>query len=323
MHPEYKYQIFADDKIPHQPPQLSKEQWRTLGHSGSFNFWVGLSVYVLFVIILNSTDSLLGIEIRKPYSSALLGILVFYVLVVPLIPAILVVSQFNKLRRRKQWSKLDLEQTERESQEAQDRRKQSDALSQKLNTLLISSEDLVPKLSEYLKSASGWLDIARREHTENAYDPFWTAIENAAKNIGAFNDGVSTLSSNTRNYYTSLKATKHSFPVFPTRLDKLPDSKPVMEEFRRVVRLGQTNFQFANIWEHRKTRDVLIAGFRTLGEAVNNLTSVVEREISTLSDTLHSDLAQVVEEQIRSREAIEKSLEEQAKIREAIDKSKH
>jgi hypothetical protein len=95
-----------------------------------------------------------------------------------------------------------------------------------------------------------------------------------------------------------------------------------MEEFRHVVRKGQTNFQFANIWEHRKTREVLIAGFRTLGEAIDNLSSVVEREISSLSATLHSDLVQLVEEQIRTREAAEKSAEEQAKTREEVEKFK-
>jgi len=186
----------------------------------------------------------------------------------------------------------------------------------------VSSTELAAKAAQYLGNASGWLQTARREYAENAYDPFWTAIENAAVNIDAFNRTVNTLSSNIRKYYAQLEGRNHTFPAFPVRLESLPDPKPIIEEFRHVVRKGQTNFQFANIWEHRKTREVLIAGFRTLGEAIDNLSSVVEREISSLSATLHSDLVQLVEEQIRTREAAEKSAEEQAKTREEVEKFK-
>lgn len=200
--------------------------------------------------------------------------------------------------------------------------REAESLSIRLNEILVSSSELPGKLPEFLKSASWWLAKARREYADTAFDPYWTAVEKAAASLGEFYSIVKTLSSNAKEYYNKLSGRRHTFPVFPVRLESLPDPKPVIKEFHRVVRMGQTNFQFANIWEHRKTREVLIAGFRTLGDAVDNLTSVVGGGISALRDTLDSNLVQMVEEQIRSREIAEKSADEQAKTREAVERLK-
>lgn len=78
--------------------------------------------------------------------------------------------------------------------------------------------------------------------------------------------------------------------------------------------MGQTNFEFANIWEHRRTREVLIAGFRTLGEAVNNLATTLENSTYTLQETLTSDLAKVVGEDIQTRDSLEKRMVEQNRM---------
>jgi hypothetical protein len=87
-----------------------------------------------------------------------------------------------------------------------------------------------------------------------------------------------------------------------------------VNELRRIVRMGQTNFQFANIWEHRRTREVLIAGFRTLGEAINNLGTTIEYSISYLQQSVSTDMAKLIQEEIRSREALDKRLLEQNRM---------
>ncbi len=82
--------------------------------------------------------------------------------------------------------------------------------------------------------------------------------------------------------------------------------------------MGQTNFEFANIWEHRRTREVLIAGFHTLGEAVNNLTSVVDSSFYALQESLSTGVAKLVEEQIRTRETFDKRMVEQNRMLDNI-----
>ncbi|MFY9825459.1 MAG: hypothetical protein WAM82_29060 [Thermoanaerobaculia bacterium] len=67
--------------------------------------------------------------------------------------------------------------------------------------------------------------------------------------------------------------------------------------------MGQTSFEFATIWEQRRTREVLIAGFRNLGEAMSNLRFAIQGSVEELKGALSSNIAQLLEEQVRTREA--------------------
>jgi gas vesicle protein len=91
------------------------------------------------------------------------------------------------------------------------------------------------------------------------------------------------------------------------------------------MRLGETNFQFASILESRKTRKAIVAGFRSLHDAIDDLGYRIEDTMSDLKDSVSSDLATIVEEQIRTRETvkekgskIDKRLMEQNRILDNI-----
>ena len=189
-------------------------------------------------------------------------------------------------------------------------RYEATSLSTDLVSTLRSSEALNRDLARSLVQASSHLQRARHEYQSTAFGPFWDAVEQAALELDAFNQKASTLARNAEEYHAKLNGRRHTFPQFPAFTSVIPDGSRVAGEFRQVVRLGQTNFQFANIWEHRRTREVLIAGFRTLGEAVNNLGGAVESSIYRLQRSVSSDLAQLVSEQIRTREAIDRHMRE-------------
>jgi hypothetical protein len=181
-----------------------------------------------------------------------------------------------------------------------------------------SSTNLATELTKHLNEASGWLKRALNEYNDNAFSPFWDSVENAANHLAAFNDKSNQLSRNAKEYYQMLSGRKHTFPVFPVNVRSIPDPSSVVSELRRVVRMGQTNFQFANIWEHRRTREVLIAGFRTLGEAINNLGATIEYSVSNLQQSISSDMAKVVAEEIKTRETLDKRMLEQNRMLDNI-----
>ena len=168
-----------------------------------------------------------------------------------------------------------------------------------------SSTKTASELPQHIAHASSWLQRADLEFKDNAFGPFWDAVENAARQLAEFNDKVNQLSRLASEYYRNLDGRNHTFPVFPARRDNIPSPSNVANELRRIVRMGQTNFQFANIWEHRRTREVLIAGFRTLGEAVSNLGSTIERSVYGLEESVSSDVARLVQEEIKTRETLE------------------
>lgn len=181
-----------------------------------------------------------------------------------------------------------------------------------------SSTKIANELPVHLERATGWLQRAEREYTENAFGPFWDAVENAALHLSLFNDKAKQLSTLAGEYYRSLNGRHHTFPTFPIQASGVPDASITVNEMRRVIRMGHTNFQFANIWEHRRTREVLIAGFHTLGEAINNIGSVIDSSIFSLHQSISSDTARLVEEQITTRESLDSRLMDQNRMLDNI-----
>jgi hypothetical protein len=171
------------------------------------------------------------------------------------------------------------------------------------------STEHAAKLPKLIEKAVSLIKEAEEEYAANAFAPFWDAVEKAAITLGDFNDVAKNITESANEYYRNLAGQNHTFPTFPVKLQSIPDASPVVERLRRVVRLGQTNFQFANIWEHRKTRKVMIAGFGSLNEAIYNLGDTIEHSISSLQQSISSDIANLVEAQIKTYEAINKNHE--------------
>jgi hypothetical protein len=62
----------------------------------------------------------------------------------------------------------------------------------------------------------------------------------------------------------------------------------------------------------------MIAGFRTLGEAVNNLGSTVESSLFGLQQSISSDAARLVQEEIRTRDSHDRLMLEQNRMLDNI-----
>ena len=207
-------------------------------------------------------------------------------------------------RSYEQQYRADLERNESEAKEATAR----------VTAILKSASDLSAMLPVKLRNSVRLIQQADEDFSENAYGPFWDGIEAVATDLSSFSRNTNELSKLAADYYSSLKGREHNFPVFPCRAENLGDPRPIAQEFRRIVRKGQTNFEFANIWEHRRTRDVLISGFKTLGDAVNNLGDVVEQSLLSLQRATSSDIARLADEQIYSRSLLTQEMRQQTQI---------
>lgn len=224
----------------------------------------------------------------------------------------------RKLAREREADYRRAVQARERAYRAEVERKEWDAqrLTRRLRDLLKTSLDDNRRLADALRQADRALKGAEKEYADSAFDPYWTAVEEAAGELAVYDLKAQALSQSAQDYYELLKGQRHNFPAFPIRTEALPNPAPVVAEFRRVVRMGQTNFQFANIWEHRKTRRALFAGFRNLGDAVNNLGGTIERSFSGLESSISSGLALASAEQARTREAL---AEEAGRTRATID----
>ncbi len=131
---------------------------------------------------------------------------------------------------------------------------------------------------------------AQAEFAANAFAPFWDNVEWAFTWIPSFKQHLEELERGATAYNGILTGREHSCPPYPVSINDIPDLRAAVRSLGSVIRRGQTNFQFASIWEHRRTREVLIEGFKTLGDAVHNIDASVARSLADFERRMSSVL---------------------------------
>lgn len=159
------------------------------------------------------------------------------------------------------------------------------------NDILEASLKRVCQLPVLFDQSRRDVEQARKEMEEEAFGPFWDAIEGAAYKLAEFDEIVKMLTKNGAMYHADLDSVRHNFPPFPTDVLPVPNPKQVLDEFHMLVRKAQRDFRFASIWEQRKTRAVLIDGLHSIGDAVDNLGSRIVDSISKMERSLSSRIA--------------------------------
>lgn len=160
-------------------------------------------------------------------------------------------------------------------------------------------------LPSLLRDTDNLLSHAEEEFDGRAYAPFWDNIEQAALRLGVFNSSLARLEAVVESYKCILHGQVHNFPPLAVQSGDIPSPARQAESLRQLVRMGQTNFEFATIWEHRKTQAAIMEGFRTLGDAVNNLGLRIDDSLSRVTKTISESSTRQQEEQLRLRETFE------------------
>jgi hypothetical protein len=174
----------------------------------------------------------------------------------------------------------------RAADEIRTREEEANRLAINAQRVLQESRQIVESMPAVLDNAEAWLRHAEDEFSAHAYSPFWDAIEEGTLNLARFAEMADQLSRNARTYDGVLRGRRHDFPPFPVQPSEIPDPRPAVGELRRLVRMGQTDFQFAQIWEDHKTRQVLALGFGTLAEAIEGIGESVSSHLDELRDLL-------------------------------------
>ena len=129
------------------------------------------------------------------------------------------------------------------------------------------------------------------DFTERAFAPFWDSICGFAVKIGCLETEMRSIAQCYREY-EKLYGQYLKNPDLRYLREGDPKPSPFMEEwlhpmhpkmlkqitdwFRTTVRKGQTDFQFASIYEHYRTRDVLVEGFRDLVKKFTDISNVLD-----------------------------------------------
>lgn len=282
---------------------------------------------------------LIGLVIALGVVIAIISLAIQYWYITLALGAIAVVIHLivkaNKEEKRRQAAKAQREAEEaarlqRHKEEQQGHHKQMIVLGDQ-------SLALFESMPKHLTSAEEHLDQAEIDFADGAFAPFWDSIEAAAKTLGHFDESARRINHNSSSYGDLIKNYEDTPPVFPLApqsIAKLEVGKATAERMQVIVRKAQRDFQFATIYEQRKTNQILVAGFTNLAQALNEmtwritdsidaLTSSVDGMTSTLDESMrsiHSRMGDIAEETRQHHKEISKEgSERRAREEKAIE----
>jgi hypothetical protein len=192
-------------------------------------------------------------------------------------------------RERQRRQRELAEQEERAERERRERRAKQESLQRDVQGICKSSLGAFGMIPRSLMSAEELLDTAQKDFEESAFSPFWDAIERAVNKLGEAHSSLQLIESSARRYQelvSALDGAPPPFPVEPDSAKRLVVANTTGDRLKEIVRQGQRNFQFATIYEQRKTNQILVSGFNNLGDAIAGLGDHISASISAVSDRI-------------------------------------
>ena len=250
--------------------------------------------------------------------AVILAVIIFIIWVRSMIKKGAQISQ-RRAERADEARRRRADEEARRANEAQHRARQESCLRQML-ALGEQSVKTFEELPKQLNLAESHLDQAEVEFRDSVFAPFWDQIERAAIALGYFNNGVQTIKENSLQYAKLTKeyADVHhpGFSLAPQSVAKLGISLTTANRMKSIVRKAQSNFQFATIYEQRKTNQILVAGFTNLAQALEHMTQRISDSIGDLANSvdamaltlrdstrsIHSQIGNLAQTNIRHQE---------------------
>lgn len=195
----------------------------------------------------------------------------------------------NEQKKRRQAEEAAIKAAE--EARIRNHKAEQDGYQKEMIVLGDNSITLFESMPEHLKSAEEYLNQAEFEFSDGAFAPFWDAIEKTAKKLGRFDEGARNIKNNLSQYTYLIREYEDVPPQFPLArksVEKLRVGTATAERMAKIVRTAQRNYQFATIYEQRKTNQILVAGFTNLAQALGRMTWQITESIDNLVDSVDS-----------------------------------
>jgi hypothetical protein len=155
-------------------------------------------------------------------------------------------------------------------------------------------------LATLLGGAELDLDRSEDELVEGQYSPFWEAIEEAVSQLNSFEKQLLLIEQQRTIHKALVPRCGHDTPPFLLGIAVLPDPTQTYQRLRTLYRRAQKDRDFASIYEQRRiaskidrTNAILVAGFTSLGQAIERLGDRVEDSLHQLRVALECRLGDI------------------------------
>lgn len=170
--------------------------------------------------------------------------------------------------------------------------REAESGTQNTKDYVASSLQEIKALRQNIHTTESLINQAQHEFRENAPSPFWDRIQDSIIQLSTCQENLKELSRYAEMYSSNLRGRQHNFPQFPVSTSLVPDLRSLSFELHRVICQGQTTDNFSMNFEIRRTREAIIAGFKSLGEALDNVGASVDRSMTTFLSQLNETLNQ-------------------------------
>jgi DNA anti-recombination protein RmuC len=145
-------------------------------------------------------------------------------------------------------------------------------------------------LPQHLNEAKRSITVAEREFGEGMLDPFWDAVESATRSLASFHSSSEELKVALQQFKVlSLQCQATStIPKLRTAEAKIEDPIALSTRLHAIVRQSQRSYDFTNIFHLRRTNAILINGFTTFGQALNDMGEKIREAVATVSESVNS-----------------------------------
>jgi len=195
-----------------------------------------------------------------------------------------------------------------------------EAVRQNLVSYINKAVTVFEGLPELVKIAERALDKAEEEFEDGAFAPFWDAVEHAVTHLARFDEGIKQILSYSDGFKVVQKNYDSTPPAFSLNIHGLPDASSTSERMRGVVRRAQKSFQFATIYEQRKTNQILVQGFQSLGQALSDMTYRIESSMEALSQSFSDSISDLAKSNRESAQNIVDQLKSDSDARRSHER---
>jgi len=163
-----------------------------------------------------------------------------------------------------------------------------------LATLLSKSQEMVFSLKGLISDADKHLNKAEVDFYERAFSPFWDEVEHATNKLASYHQAVKEIDSNAAYYAKKSSQLPITIPKFEIPRHSLIDAQPVATRLSLIVGKAQKDYYFEDIFQHRRTNQLLVSGFGTLASAIGKMQDSICLALDDLSATLHIGLGDLL-----------------------------
>ena len=150
---------------------------------------------------------------------------------------------------------------------------------QRQSAALVAQTQLYRKIESQIENAEGLF-------RERAFTPFWENVDQCIAALHGLESKTKQVHEDARKYFELLAERPHTFPDFPISAGQMPAADGLVGHLSVIVRSAQKDFQFASIYEQRRTTRAVTMGFRNINEVITDLGRALASSVAEFNNSI-------------------------------------